>query len=160
MKQINKNIKYFLFWLLAGYGYFAIDQLTKWLAIRYLNENTVFHPLPFVELFLTTNRGIAFGFLGEQGLWAQIFLLSVALVVCICILVAIYRQPKLSSTNFAYILIFGGALGNLVDRIRWGHVIDFITLVAGRWHWPTVFNMADIWITVGCLLLIFDIFRR
>lgn len=111
----------------------------------------------FFDFSLVYNTGAAFGLLNEGGGWQNGFFIVVAVAVSVFILVSLYRLNKSElQTAMAFALILGGALGNIIDRIRHGYVIDFIHWFYGDWHWPT-FNVADAAITIGAILLVLDV---
>jgi signal peptidase II len=120
----------------------------------------VLSPLPPVILTLTYNKGIAFGILSHHGDWGRLLLISIAILVLGGIA---YLHHKIKNSGellkkLALTLIASGTLGNLIDRIHTGAVIDFITLAYRQVHWPTIFNVADMFITLGAILLIIDTF--
>jgi signal peptidase II len=134
----------------------AVDQLTKfWIIARFsLYESKVLIP-DFFSLTFITNRGAAFGFLnGVHGQWRHIFFIVVAVAALIFLVVA-FRQFKEANRLFgvAICLIAGGAIGNLIDRIRLGEVVDFLDFYVKGHHWPA-FNVADSAITVGVALFV------
>ncbi len=142
-------------------GVVALDQATKALLVRWLEP---YDSWPLVDGLLSIshvrNRGAAFGLLSELDLPYQplvLALLSVAALAAIALyfvrLPATARLPRLALT-----LVLGGAIGNLLDRLRLGYVVDFIHVYWRRYQWPD-FNVADSAITVGVLLLVFDIVR-
>jgi signal peptidase II len=128
-----------------------LDQLTKWwvLATFYLHESLPVIP-GFFNLTFVVNTGAAFGMLaGEQNLWRQIFFVSMTLIALVVLCFA-FRQYRHEGRSYVIGigLIGGGALGNLVDRLRFGHVVDFLDFYIKGHHWPA-FNVADSAITVG-----------
>jgi len=129
------------------------DQLTKhWISanFRYAEVQPV---TSFFNLVLTHNQGAAFSFLADAAGWQRGFFVAIALIaiVVIVVLLARYAGEKLFSLSLA--LILGGALGNVVDRIALGYVVDFLDFhLAGR-HWPA-FNVADSAISVGAVLMV------
>ena len=130
----------------------VLDQLTKWLAVTYLKAKTI-ALLPFLELVLVHNRGAAFGFLDRAPGWQNGLFIAIALIVSIAILGMIKRLEGADlQVRIALWAVLGGAIGNLVDRIRVGAVIDFIQVTQ---HFP-VFNIADSAITLGATLLVMD----
>jgi signal peptidase II len=130
----------------------VLDQLTKWLAVTYLKSQSIVL-LPFLELVLVHNRGAAFGFLDRAPGWQNGLFIAIALIVSIAILGMIKRLEGADlQVRIALWAVFGGAIGNLVDRIRVGAVIDFIQVTQ---HFP-VFNIADSAITLGATLLVMD----
>ena len=132
------------------------DQYTKTLALEHLFNQPPIELLPFFNLVLVFNSGAAFGFLNNAGGWQNIFFIVVAGAVGIGIVVALWRigarNPQMS---VSLSLILGGAVGNVIDRFRYGYVVDFIDLFYQHWHWPA-FNVADATITIGAILLIMD----
>nr|MBF0221350.1 signal peptidase II [Desulfobulbaceae bacterium] len=134
----------------------ACDQLTKlWIVDNFaLYESKIIVP-GFFNLTFITNRGAAFGFLnGDYGPWRHIFFVVVA-IVALVFLVTAYKQFKDESRlyGFSICLIASGAIGNLIDRLRLGAVIDFLDFYVNDYHWP-VFNVADSAITVGVALFV------
>ncbi len=132
------------------------DQLTKaWIMANFaLYEAREFIPGLFSLTYLT-NRGAAFGFLnGDHGSWRHLFFIGVALVAMVMMVVLI-RQMRQEGRRFvvAIALIFGGAVGNLIDRLRLGSVVDFLDFYWHGHHWPA-FNVADSAITVGVTLFL------
>lgn len=128
-----------------------VDQLTKlWIMTNFaLHEQQNIIP-GFFDLVYVTNTGAAFGFLaGDKNLLRQTFFVGVALVALVVIVYA-YGHLKKQGRIFVYSLglIGGGAIGNLIDRLRFGSVVDFLDFYLGRYHWPA-FNAADSAITIG-----------
>jgi signal peptidase II len=128
-----------------------VDQLTKlWIMSAFaLHEQLAVIP-GFFNLVHVTNTGAAFGFLAGDKTWLrQVFFVTVSLAALIVIVVA-YNHLKRQSRVFIYGLglIGGGAIGNLIDRLRFGSVVDFLDFYLGSYHWPA-FNAADSAITVG-----------
>jgi len=114
---------------------------------------------PFFNLVLVFNKGAAFSFLaGAQG-WQTLFFAAIAVVAAAVISFLIYKYEKKALFCCALALILGGALGNLYDRIVYGHVVDFLDFHALGWHWPA-FNVADSAITVGAGILIVESFLQ
>lgn len=141
-----------LWWVIAiGLAVVALDQLSKWLVVRNWPGDTI-EVTGFFNLVLLCNTGISFGLLpGESVLkpWILSFL-ALAVVVGLLIWIRGKRSHVLAAGSG---LVAGGALGNVVDRVRLGCVIDFIDVHAGGWHWPA-FNLADSAITVGVAVLL------
>jgi len=135
----------------------VFDQLTKFLAANYLMQHGEIHLMPFLNFVLVHNTGAAFGFLSSAGGWQNIFFIIVALAACVFILWMSWRlEGKDKLLAIALMLVLGGAVGNLVDRLIHGYVIDFIDVYYGTWHWPA-FNVADSAITIGAALLLLDV---
>ncbi|HEY4801728.1 MAG TPA: signal peptidase II [Paraburkholderia sp.] len=146
-------------WLGVAVIVILADQLTK-IAINKVfsyGEGRVI--TPFFNLVLVYNKGAAFSFLSAAGGWQRwaFTVLGVAAALVICYLLKRHATQKLFCTALA--LIMGGALGNVIDRLLYGHVIDFLDFHVGGWHWPA-FNLADSAITIGAVLLVFDELRR
>lgn len=143
-------------WLWVSAVVLVLDQCTKLLADALLDFNQPVAVIPFVNIRLAYNTGAAFSFLSSGPGWQRWFFVTLALFV-IGILVAWLRRLSAGQmrTALALALILGGAAGNLVDRLVYGYVIDFIDLYYGSWHWPT-FNVADSAISIGAALLLLD----
>ena len=135
-----------------------LDQGSKWFADSLLGPHDAVPLLPFLDLRKAYNPGAAFSFLSDASGWQRWFFSGLAVLV-IGVLVAWLRRLPSGQVRMALALslILGGAAGNLIDRLVYGHVIDFIDLYYGTWHWPT-FNIADSAITLGAVLLILDAF--
>lgn len=133
---------------------FFIDWGTKTLANFYLAPYLPLPVFPFFNLTLAYNTGAAFSFLDNASSWSNVLFAAIALGVSCAILIWLSRLPRsdrMTSIGLAFIL--GGALGNLWDRFRYEHVIDFIDLYVQTWHWP-VFNLADAAVSVGAFLVL------
>ena len=145
-------------YLLASFGVYMVDQVTKAWAARTLrlgDDLTIISG--FFDLIYTENRGIAFGQLQSGGLFARWFFVALAIAAAFAVLYYFMRTPRNDDRVLgACALLLAGILGNLTDRARLGYVIDFIALHAGSYHWPT-FNVADASITIGALLLAYDL---
>jgi len=135
----------------------VLDQATKMLAMEILPGSPI-NILPVFNLTLTFNTGAAFGFLNDASGWQNWFFIAVALIVSGVIIAMVRKmQAHELQTAVALSLILGGALGNVVDRIRLGRVIDFLHVYYQSWSFP-VFNIADSAITIGAILLVLDVF--
>jgi len=139
----------------------VLDQLSKlWIVGNF----SLYESLPLIPGFFSltylTNTGAAFGILaGQPALWRQVFFVGVALVALVAIYF-MYRRLRNDSAWYEVALAFiaGGAIGNLIDRIRLGSVVDFLDVYIGTHHWPA-FNVADSAITVGVtIFLVMSIF--
>lgn len=143
-------------WLSAAV--IALDQLTKWAALKYLARHVELTILPFINLTLVYNRGAAFGFLSDAGGWQNAFFIAVAVIASVVIAYLLYRtEPGDHIAGGGLALILGGAIGNVIDRVMHGHVIDFIDIYYRSWHWPA-FNIADSAITIGAIGLVVSTF--
>lgn len=135
-----------------------VDQVTKAWAARKLRLGDDVTIIPgFLDLIYTENRGIAFGQLQDGGLFGRWFFVALAIMAAVAVLYYFLRTPRNDDRVLgACALLLAGIVGNLTDRARLGYVIDFIALHAGSYHWPT-FNVADASITIGALLLAYDL---
>jgi signal peptidase II len=115
----------------------------------------------FFNLVHVQNKGAAFGFLGSStGSWQPYFFIVVGLLAVICIAYLLHRGPRTDSWFMTSLgLILGGALGNLLDRLRSGFVLDFLDFYLGSFHWPA-FNVADAALSCGALLLLIALYIR
>lgn len=142
--------------LLWATGVVALDQLTKWLVMAdfYLHESREVIP-GFFHLTYITNTGAAFGLLaGEKTMLRQAFFIGVAMLA-LAVIILTYRHVSAQGRLFVHAigLIAGGAVGNLIDRLRFGAVVDFLDFFVKGYHWPA-FNVADAAITIGVGLFI------
>jgi signal peptidase II len=134
-----------------------LDQLTKYLVVRRFRLHESVQVIPgFFDLTYVRNPGAAFGFLaGAPGVWRSVFFITVS-IVALAVILALVRQTRDRLPLIAFALIGGGAVGNLIDRVRFGEVVDFIDWYYRAYHWPT-FNIADSAISIGVGLLAIDI---
>jgi signal peptidase II len=142
-------------WLALALLIVAFDQLTKIAVERALDYGDVRPLTGFFNLILTYNKGAAFSFLASAGGWQAQFLITVAIGASIFIIYLLARHGHQRLFALALALILGGAIGNVIDRIAYGHVIDFLDFHVAGWHWPA-FNVADSAIVAGAALLILD----
>jgi signal peptidase II len=131
----------------------VLDQLSKRIALAWLVPFEPMALLPGFNLTLMFNTGAAFSLLAEAAGWQRWFFIALALAVGAVLIVWMRRLPIGNiGMPLSLSLILGGALGNVIDRILYGHVIDFIDVYWRNWHWPA-FNLADSAIVVGAVLL-------
>lgn len=143
-------------WLWVSVVILILDQCTKLLADALLSGQQAVVLLPFLALRKAYNYGAAFSFLGDASGWQRWFFIILALVVIAVLIAWLNRLPAEDlRARVALVLILGGAAGNVIDRLVYGYVIDFIDVFYGSWHWPT-FNIADSAISVGAALLLLD----
>ena len=149
-----------LHWLWLSALVLVLDQVTKQAAMLLLLERQAESVLPGLNLTLVFNPGAAFSFLGEASGWQRWFLSLVGLGVS-GVLVVLLRNARQPPKRLAvgYALVLGGALGNVIDRLHLGVVVDFLDIYYGRYHWPA-FNVADSAICVGALLLALHALRE
>lgn len=138
----------------------VLDQISKLLADNLLHYHVPVDVIPMFNFTLMYNKGAAFSFLANAGGWQRWFFLILTTAVSIFI----YRwltklKPHQVMQYSALALILGGAIGNLIDRAIYGHVIDFIDVYFQQHHWPA-FNIADSAITIGAILLIIDTLKN
>ena len=147
-----------LVWVGLSIVAFILDQWTKWIATEHLIYGQQNPVLPFLNWTLLHNYGAAFSFLSDAGGWQRYFFTGLAGVVSIIFLFWLMRMPKkMMVLPAAIALILGGAVGNLIDRVSLGYVVDFIHFYYNNSHFPA-FNIADSAITLGTILLLIDTF--
>ncbi len=129
------------------------DQLVKQVVIARLAMHQAMDLLPGVRLVCVFNKGAAFSFLSNEPGWQRWFFVMLAMVMTMLLSVWLLRRTQQGLHGGALGLVLGGALGNGIDRIIRGHVVDFVDLYVGSWHWPA-FNIADSAIVVGVGLLL------
>lgn len=144
-------------WYGLAAGVIVLDQLSKAVVLALLRTGDSVPVTPFFNWVLTWNPGAAFSFLADSGGWQRWFFTGLALLVGGWI-AWLLRQPQPRAQAGALALILGGALGNAIDRVRFGAVVDFVDLHVAGWHWPA-FNVADSAICVGAALLIWEQMR-
>ena len=130
-----------------------LDQLSKWSALSNLQLGIPEPVLPFMNWLLLLNPGAAFSFLAQGSGWQRWFFTIVGLLACVYIVWLLRKSQSDKLLCVALSLILGGALGNVLDRIMYGAVVDFIDLHYANWHWPA-FNIADSAICIGAALII------
>ena len=148
-------------WLGLSAVLLVLDQWTKWLAVRHLEFQV---PVEFVPGFwnwtLTHNTGAAFSFLANAGGWQHGFFIGLALLVSVVLAVGLRKTARGDwRTALPFALVISGAIGNVIDRLRFGYVVDFVQWYAGSFHWP-VFNLADSCIVVGAVLMVLFTLRH
>lgn len=143
-------------WLLLSVVIIVLDLWTKQIATDNL---TLYRPVEinsWLNMMLAHNYGAAFSFLSQAGGWQRWFFTGLAGVVSLILIVWLFRlSAKEKLTGLALSMIIGGAIGNLVDRVNHGYVVDFIDVYYKTHHWPA-FNLADSAITCGIILLLVD----
>jgi signal peptidase II len=136
-----------------------LDQLSKWSALSNLQLGIPEPVLPFMNWLLLLNPGAAFSFLAQGSGWQRWFFTIVGLAACVYIVWLLRKSQNDKMLCVALSLILGGALGNVLDRIMYGAVVDFIDLHYANWHWPA-FNIADSAICIGAALIIWGEFSK
>ncbi len=131
------------------------DQLSKWWILNATMVPPRIIPVTsFFDLVLVHNRGASFGIFSDAPGWASVALIAFAIIISIALAIWMWRAQE-TLLAVALALVIGGAIGNVIDRIRFGAVVDFLDFHVGGWHWPA-FNIADSAITIGVVLLILD----
>ena len=137
-----------------------LDQLTKYIASTSLEMYQPVAVMPMFNWTLMHNTGAAFSFLADAGGWQRWFFAIIALVISVVIIAWIQRLKQDEKWQaIALALILGGAIGNVIDRIWLGYVVDFIDVYYKQWHWPA-FNIADSAIFIGVVMIIIDSIRE
>ena len=145
-------------WLWLSLLIIVLDQATKQVAETYLTPHQAVNVLPYFDWYLTYNPGAAFSFLADAGGWQRWFFTIIAILVSVFILHWLRSLSREETwTAISLSLILGGAIGNVIDRLYLGHVIDYIQVWLGAYPWPA-FNIADAAITVGVIVLIISSF--
>jgi len=146
-------------WFVLVIPLLIADQWSKQAVVAGLAENERINLLPIFDLVRFHNPGAAFSLLADAGGWQQWFFTAIAMVVSIGIICYLWSLPvkgcRVLSTGLA--LVLSGAIGNLIDRLMYGYVVDFLLFYYESWSWPA-FNVADSAISVGVVLIIYDAF--
>ena len=146
-------------WLAIAFLIVVADQVTKLAANSLFVEGQRDAITSFFNLTLAYNRGAAFSFLASESGWQRYFFTAIGIGAVAFIVHLLRRHPNQRMFCWSLALIMGGAVGNVIDRVLYGHVIDFLDFHYGGWHFPA-FNIADIAISVGAFLFILDELRR
>ncbi len=142
-------------WLALAALVAALDQLSKAAITRILTVGGNIEIAPFFNLVLVRNRGAAFSLFSSASGWQRGFFIAIAVIASVWVVYLLRRHPRESLFCLALSLILGGAIGNVIDRVLFGAVIDFLDFHVAGYHWPA-FNVADSAITCGAALLIWD----
>ena len=146
-------------WLALAAAIVLADRATKLWMLEAFAPSERLQVTGFFNLVLVFNKGAAFSFLASASGWQTPLFAAISGIAAIVITVLILRHSGNRLLCASLALILGGALGNLWDRLAWGHVVDFLDFHAAGWHWPA-FNVADSAITIGAGLLILESFVR
>jgi signal peptidase II len=157
---MDTNQKYFIRWLLLSALVVVLDQLSKAVVISHFDVSefaygSQWEVTDFFNLVLAHNQGAAFSFLNDAGGWQRWLFSVIALAAAAWIIWLLRRHATQKLFSFALAFILGGALGNLIDRIAYGYVTDFLDFHWRGNHFPA-FNLADSAITCGAALLLLD----
>ena len=146
--------KLFLGLSIAIFAFF-IDQLSKWWILAFvMNPPKVISVTPFFNLVLAWNKGVSFGMFSDQG-DSSVWILSAIAILITLVLVFWLIKAKTNITAIGLGTIIGGAIGNVIDRLTHGAVLDFLDFYVNNFHWPA-FNAADSFITIGAITLIWE----
>ena len=145
-------------WLSISVFIVVLDQITKQFAENTLQVYERITVMPFFNLTLAYNEGAAFSFLSDAGGWQRWFFLALTAVIS-TVLFFWLKKSESKIESLAISLVLGGAIGNFIDRLLFGHVIDFLDVYYETHHWPA-FNVADIAISCGVMLLIVSTFMH
>ena len=145
-------------WLALAFAVIVADHLTKFWVSATLDYQEAIPVLPFFSLVLVHNTGAAFSFLADAGGWQRWFFIAVGIVATVVIVRLLKRHGDEPHLALPLALVLGGALGNVIDRVVLGYVVDFLYFHYRGFAWPA-FNVADSAITVGAALLIWDSVR-
>jgi signal peptidase II len=129
------------------------DQITKF----WIHKNLAF--MTYLDILHFQNKGAVFIFLHDAAGWQRYFLITVSMIAIVVIPFFIKKNKKEPLALWSFTFILAGAIGNLIDRIYYGYVIDFLYLHVNDFYWPA-FNIADSFITIGAFLLIFDMVKK
>ena len=142
-------------WFAIAAAIVVADQIAKWAVLASFAPGERRVLTGFLNLVLVFNKGAAFSFLADASGWQTPLLVAFSLLAAVIVGVLLLRSPGREMLCAGLALILGGALGNVIDRLRFGQVVDFLDFHAFGWHWPA-FNIADSAITVGAGLLILE----
>ncbi len=135
-----------------------VDQLTKIWAENSLDLHHFVEITSFFNLFLTYNKGVSFSFLSSDTTYGPFLLSALSIAICIGLIVWLYKE-KNKCIQYGLAFVLGGAIGNVIDRIRIGSVVDFIDFHYQTYHWPA-FNIADTAICFGAFLIFLQLFTQ
>jgi signal peptidase II len=145
-------------WLGLAIVVIILDQITKAIVVQHFAFGESLRVTPFFDIVLAHNTGAAFSFLAGAGGWQRWFFTAIAVAAVVIIIHFLRKHADEPRFCLALALILGGAIGNVIDRVVLGHVIDFLLLHYASYSWPA-FNVADSAITVGAVLLAWESLR-
>ena len=155
----SRNYSYWI-WLLVVFAIIFVDQYSKFLVVERLNLFDRFTLTAFLDLTRLHNTGAAFSMFASDSGWQRWPLTLISAGVGTTLIGWLVRNAAKSPVllNTAFAMIAGGAIGNLIDRLNQGYVVDFILFHIGQWHYPA-FNVADSCITIGLILFLIETYR-
>jgi signal peptidase II len=141
--------------LLAAGTILILDQLTKWFFRNVVLDGTRYIEItPFFNIVEVWNRGVSFGLFASESSWTPILLSALAIAISVVLIVWL-KRAETRLLALALGIVIGGAIGNVIDRVIWGHVYDFLDFHIAGYHWPA-FNVADSAISIGVVLILID----
>ena len=153
----TRSLGRFAPWLALAMLFVLADQLSKLAVLAAFSPGESRPLTSFFNLVLVFNKGAAFSFLASAPGWQTPLLAGIAILAVVIVTWMLWRHPGRTLLNRGLALILAGAIGNLIDRLAYGHVVDFLDFHAYGWHWPA-FNVADSAISVGAVILIIESF--
>lgn len=157
--MLDSNKPDMMIWLIVSAAVVVLDQLTKLIIQNALAGLPFIEVTSFFQLVLAHNKGAAFSFLSDQSGWQRGFFIGIALFASVFIVLLLRKHRDEVLFSLALSLILGGAVGNLIDRVLLGAVVDFLYFHVGEHYWPA-FNVADMAISCGAAIMIWDAFRN
>ncbi|MCX7174326.1 MAG: signal peptidase II [Proteobacteria bacterium] len=151
----GRDTSKWLKWLILSGLVIALDQATKAVLASAFRLGESLTLTPFFDLVFVFNRGAAFNFLSDAAGWQRWFFIGLALIISAWIIAMLKRHAAEKLFSAAMSLILGGAMGNVVDRVNHGAVVDFLSFHVAGYYWPA-FNVADSAITVGVALMLWE----
>ena len=148
-----------LYWYALAALVLLLDRASKLAVLAHFHPGESVPLADFFNMVLVFNKGAAFSFLASAPGWQTPFFAAIAVVAVLVVGYLIHKDPGKTLFCIGLAFILGGAVGNLWDRLQWGHVVDFLDFHAAGWHWPA-FNIADSGITVGAGILIIEGFLQ
>ena len=148
-----------IWWLVVAALVVVFDQISKHWALSLMQLGETIRVTSFFNLHLLYNEGSAFSFLASQSGWQRTLFVVIGILAALFILYEIRKHRDNSKFCFALALILGGDIGNVIDRLAFGHVVDFLDFHLGTWHYPT-FNIEDCGVCVGALIFVILEFRK
>lgn len=145
-------------WLALSGAIVLVDQITKWIVLETMTYGETIPVTDFFQFVLVFNPGAAFSFLATQPGWQRWFFIVLAVLICGWLLAMLRTHQHERALPLAFSMIIGGAVGNVIDRVVYGAVVDFLYFHVGRFGWPA-FNVADSAITLGVVLMLWAQFR-
>lgn len=159
--SLSGTYRHYLLPCLVAAAVLILDQISKAAVVSHIPLNQSVTVIPgFFDLVDVRNRGAAFGFLNRSDIEWQFWLFLFATIIAIWAIFVLLKGSKNKPCLYIGLgLILGGSLGNMIDRLRWRAVVDFLDFYWGQWHWPA-FNIADTGICVGAFMACLSVLRK